>query len=77
MIDGNFAGCAGEQRVTVGSGFRDGCGRQHRTRTRAIFDNDRLAERRLHRVLQQAGDDIDAAAGRVADEDMHRLPRIS
>ena len=76
MIDRDLAGRRHQQRVAVGRRLRDRACREHRARTRAVLDDDRLAERGLHRLLQQPRDDIDPAAGRVADKNMDRLARI-
>jgi len=42
--------------------------RDHRGRAGLVFNKHRLAERRLHRVREEPGDNVDAAAGRIADD---------
>ena len=69
LIDGDLAGRRDQQRVTVGGRTGDRLRRDHRRSTRLVFDEHRLAERRLHRVGEQPGDDVDAAAGRIADDE--------
>ena len=75
MVDRDFSRRCHQQRVAIGWRLRDSARCEHRARSRAVLDDDRLAKRRLHRLLQQPRHDIDAATGRVADENVDRLAR--
>jgi len=66
-----------EQRVAVGRRGGDCLRGDHRARARPVLDDHGLPERRLHRLAEQPGDEIDAAAGRVADQDVDRPARVA
>jgi len=77
MIDRDLARCGHQQGVTVGRRFRDGARGDHRTGARPVLDEDRLSERRSHRLTQQPRHDVDAAAGRIADKDADWMVGVS
>ncbi len=62
-------------RVAVGRGARDDIIAEDAAGARLIFDHHRLAELGLHRIRQDAGDDVGAAAGPERDDEMDRSLR--
>ncbi len=76
MIDRDLARRGHQQGVTVGRRLRDRVGGDHRAGAGAVLDDDRLSERRFHRLAQQPRHDVDAAAGGIADKDADRMVGI-
>src|SRR5665213_1713931 len=64
----NLARGHDSDRVTVGRGARDIVVAQDATGARFVFDDDGLAELGLHRIRQDAADDVGAAAGPERDD---------
>ncbi len=77
VVDRDLPGGRHQQCVAVGSGLGDGIRRDHRGSAGAVLHQHGLAERRLHRLAEKARHDIDAAAGRVADQYPDRLSGIA
>jgi len=65
-------GIGEEQRVAVGRGARDRLGADVAARARAVLDDHRLAELGLELRLQDAGDEVDQAAGRIRHDNGDR-----
>ena len=65
-----------QQRVAVGIAARDSLGGERAGETGLGFDHDRLAEALFHFVAENAGDDVDVAAGRKALHQVDDAVRI-
>jgi hypothetical protein len=76
LIDGDFAGRRHQQRIAIRRRLRDRIRRQHCARAGTIFNDDGLAERRFHRLLQQPGDNVDAPSRGIADKNVNWLARV-
>ena len=68
---------AGDQdRVAVGLGACDELGRDIAERARLVLDDDGAAHQRAHLVGEVPHDDVGAAAGREAADEVHVLRRV-
>ncbi len=65
-----------KQRVSVRLRIHDGLGAEVAAGSRPIFDDEILAEPLGQPLPDQARGDVDPAAGRKADDDVHRPCRI-
>src|SRR5712672_877502 len=69
-VDGERRGLRGEQRVAVGLGGVNRLGPDIAGKPAAVLDHHRLAQALAQAVSHDAGDGIDAPAGRHADDDL-------
>ena len=75
-IDGEGAGLADQQRVTVGRRLGDGLGADDMRGAALVFDNDRLAPGFTQLVAERAADHVSDAARRRGDDQRDRTIRI-
>jgi hypothetical protein len=68
-------GGADEQRVAVGGGVAHVLGRAHARGFAVVLDHDALADHRLERLGDDAGDDIGIAAAALGDDEADRPGR--
>ena len=73
-VDG-VAAEAHQQRIAVGRRFRDRSRGQIAARTGAVLDQDRLLQRRCHRIGNRACHRVGGAASRRPDQDLDRTCR--
>src|SRR5262249_17793213 len=66
-----------QHRITVGRGAGSAGGGDHPAGAANVFDDDLLAERLRHAVLDDARDRIGRAAGRVGDHERDRTAGVS
>ena len=70
LIDGDLAGLAHQQRVTIGRRRHHGLRADGAGRAGAVLDDDGLAERFAKRHRDEARHDVAGAARRISDDDV-------
>jgi hypothetical protein len=64
------------ERIAVGRALRRRLGADRAARAAAVLDDDRLSEAFGESLLDDAGDDVRSAAGRVGHDETDRLRRV-
>ena len=64
-----------EEGIAVGDGFRGRLGAERAARATAVLDHHLVSERFRQRLLQDARDDVGAAARRIRHDEAHGLDR--